>query len=77
MLHIAVELGKAVGQVQGVLVSLLEQLIKYSGVWVHYPTDHLTKHRLSHHLAALTELTHDFSLTKYVIGVMKCKVPFL
>lgn len=59
-----VELSKVVNQVQNVLGASLDLLIKYGGVWVNYPADHLSRHRLSEQLVWLTSLLQDFSLNK-------------
>lgn len=69
--HTEVELSKVVNQVQNVLGASLDLLIKYGGVWVNYPADHLSRHRLSEQLVWLTSLLQDFSLNNVQMVISK------
>uniref|UniRef100_A0A0P4WEM1 non-specific serine/threonine protein kinase n=1 Tax=Scylla olivacea TaxID=85551 RepID=A0A0P4WEM1_SCYOL len=69
--HTEVELGRVISQVQGVLSNSLDLLIKYESVWVNYPADHLTTHRLSQQLMWLMSLLQDFSLNNVQMLITK------
>ncbi|KAG0722298.1 Serine/threonine-protein kinase SMG1 [Chionoecetes opilio] len=60
--HTEVELGRVIVQIQGVLSNSLDLLVKYGSVWMNYPADHLTTHRLSQQHMWLVSLLQDFSL---------------
>ncbi|CAL4069482.1 unnamed protein product, partial [Meganyctiphanes norvegica] len=58
-----VELRKVISRLQNIAGTSLDLLIKYGGIWVNYPSDHLTTHRLSQQLSWLISLQHTFTLT--------------
>lgn len=60
--HTEVELSKVVNQVQNVLGSSLDLLVKYGSVWVNYPADHMSHHRLAQQQVWLTSLLQDFTI---------------